>query len=135
MQRYKISSEFSQVKHMATHLHAFCQSKQIGESLAGVLELILVEALNNVIEHAYKNQPGNDIEVNFSIEDQTIIMQINDYGLSIPEHLQNAEQMPDSELLPEGGWGLGLINTLSDSVSFTTNDGMNTATLSKNLSN
>lgn len=118
---------------MAEHLHAFCNEHQIDESQVGLLELILVEAINNVIEHAYANQAGNDIEVAFNIKDQNIIMHVSDQGTAVPAHLRDGDKMPDSQQLPEGGWGLGLINALADDVSFSSDEGMNTVTLTKQL--
>ncbi|CAA6815156.1 MAG: Unknown protein [uncultured Thiotrichaceae bacterium] len=118
---------------MAEHLHAFCKENKIDESHTGLLELILVEAINNVIEHAYSNEAGNDIEVEFSIENQNVIMQVTDQGTPVPVHLRDGDLMPDSLELPEGGWGLGLINALADDVTFSSKNGSNTVTLSKQL--
>lgn len=129
----KITSELSQVKIMASHLHAFCNEHHIEESQAGLCELILVETLNNVIEHAYANEAGHAIEVGFTIKDQALIIQVTDQGTAVPSHLQSGDKIPDSQQLPEGGWGLGLINALADKVIFSSRAGENTVILTKQL--
>lgn len=90
----------------------------------GQLELMMVEAVNNVIEHAYEFKAGNGVQVRVECDpDESIKMIISDQGHSIPPEQISAQTagetgFPEPESLPEGGWGLGLINMLADSFHY-----------------
>lgn len=114
-----IKSEFSEVKHAAQALHKFGEEHGLPNDLVGQLELMLVEAINNVIEHAYSNQSGHEIELTMDKSDDAIYLAIYDQGIAPPDEIQQApSDMPDEFSLPEGGWGLGLIHALADEVSY-----------------
>lgn len=129
-----IQSEFSQVKNVSDSLHQFAKTENIDEVLLGQLELILVEAVNNVIEHAYRNQAGHPIHVAFAKSAEEIIFTIKDQGIPVPDDLSaRKNDMPNEMSLPEGGWGLGLIYALASRVEFSRQDETNTLTLAKAL--
>lgn len=129
-----IHSEFSEVKKLAAALHEYCGQVDVDSTYAGQLELILVEAVNNVIEHAYENQPGHDISVEMNKQGAEFIFTIKDQGHPTPETIQHEhEGMPDERFLPEGGWGLGLINALVDQIEFDRQGETNVLMLRKKL--
>jgi serine/threonine-protein kinase RsbW len=129
-----IHSEFSEVKKLASALHEYCGQVGIDEAHVGQLELILVEAINNVIEHAYENQPGHVIVVDMNKQAENVVFTIKDQGKPTPETIQHDhEGMPDERCLPEGGWGLGLINALADQIEFDRQGETNILTLVKTL--
>jgi serine/threonine-protein kinase RsbW len=129
-----IHSEFSDVKKLATALHEYCGQVGVDTAYTGQLELILVEAVNNVIEHAYENQPGHAITVEMSKQGADFVLMIKDQGRPTPETvLHDHEGMPDEHFLPEGGWGLGLINALADQIEFDRQGDTNILTLKKAL--
>lgn len=104
------------------------------------VELSVVEAVNNVIKHAYREQPGHKIEVTLNIDRDAMIIEIRDSGLSIPEGLlENRDQSvfgfdPDKiESLPEGGMGIALIKQNMDGVSYIREPDRNIMTLSKKI--
>jgi serine/threonine-protein kinase RsbW len=80
----------------------------------GTAELVLAEALNNIVEHAYAQGPG-DIEVTIRRVQGDLDCRIVDQGLPIPGNEPPKGQLPvrDPDDLPEGGFGWFLIRTLS----------------------
>ena len=133
MMNYSIDSDLSRVRELAAVLQQFSDEEGLGDELSGPLELILVEAVNNVIEHAYENKQGLPIEAQFEASDSVVVITIKDKGLPVPKAIQESERdMPDIFALPEGGWGLGLIYALTDQVKHYTKDGMNVMELTKN---
>jgi len=80
----------------------------------GTAELVLAEALNNIVEHAYAQGPG-DIEVTIRRVQGDLDCRIIDQGLPIPGNATPQGQLPvqDPHDLPEGGFGWFLIRTLS----------------------
>lgn len=85
-------------------------------------ELVLAEALNNVVEHAYRNNPDGTIWLRCSSDPSGLVVQIKDNGVAVPD-----SRMPDQPVfpdpaavstLPEGGFGRHLIRHLADRVEY-----------------
>jgi serine/threonine-protein kinase RsbW len=82
----------------------------------GMAELVLAEALNNIVEHAYADCPGGEITLTLWQSEGEVACRITDRGTAMPD-----ETLPDGLLaphgdtadLPEGGFGWHLIRTLS----------------------
>ncbi len=92
------------------------------EELATV-ELVLAEALNNVVEHAYPvTKPGNSIKIHCSQKVTGLHFAITDQGYSMPNGQtplglpQNVEVDPFD--MPEGGFGWFLIKDLAKDVTY-----------------
>ncbi len=101
--------------------------RSLPEDGRGTAEIVLAEALNNIVEHAYARHPG-DIEITLQLCPNELICRITDTGLPMP----NA-QLPEGKLarlapsddLPEGGFGWFLIRTLSRDLRYHREDGRN----------
>lgn len=95
-------------------------------------QLVLAEALNNIVEHAYAESTG-EIEVLVTASDLGIICHIADAGRPMPDAVLPAGKvlacsMPrpvDHESLPEGGFGWPLIRALSQDLAYRRVDGRN----------
>jgi serine/threonine-protein kinase RsbW len=129
---YSIESDLSRVRELADVFKRFSIEEQLGDKLTGQLELMLVEAVNNVIEHAYEMQQGFIVNTRFEASKTEVMLTITDYGLPVPLSPIAKGKAMDVTELPEGGWGLHLIYTLADDVKHFTVDGLNTMVLTKN---
>lgn len=87
----------------------------LSDDIRGTLEIVLAEALNNVVEHAYRDGPG-PIRVCVDHLAPMLKVSVYDQGLPMPEgRLPDGELKPilEGEDLPEGGFGWFLIRTLT----------------------
>lgn len=83
-------------------------------------QIVLAEALNNIVEHAY-GQTSGEIEVTVAVTERGVQCDIVDFGLPMP-----GGQLPTGILaahgsfedLPEGGFGWHLIRTLSQDLNY-----------------
>lgn len=117
--RLSIDSRLEQVRVLSGALRGIGRELALSDDKLGQLELMMVEAVNNVIEHAYQLQAGNDIHVRVEYSPQEMHLIISDHGQTMPEELHStACEMPNPEDLPEGGWGMGLIHALADSIRY-----------------
>lgn len=95
------------------------------------LEICVVEAVNNVIIHAYGRAPGGVIEVHAQFGSTDYCIDIIDEGRAIanwePPRLEFDSE--DIEALPEGGMGLFLIHSVMDEVSYSSDQGKNKLTM------
>ena len=79
------------------------------------LKLVLAEALGNVIHYAYDGEPGHQIILSLSTDDEGLTLTIHDFG-----HPPDASryQTPDLSELREGGYDAFLIHSLMDKVCY-----------------
>lgn len=94
--------------------------RSLPEEGRGTAELVLAEALNNIVEHAYARHSG-EIEVTLALDPQGLVCRIADTGLPMPEgKLPGGELAPIDPAgdLPEGGFGWFLIRSLSQDLDY-----------------
>lgn len=93
----------------------------------GTAEIVLAEALNNIVEHAYARDEG-EIELSLHLTRAALVCRIVDHGLPMP-----GDMLPEGTLaplekctdLPEGGFGWHLIRALSRDLDYKREDGRN----------
>lgn len=94
------------------------------------VEIVLAEAINNIVEHAYAGVPEGHIDLQcYPVEAQLMIC-LQDTGQPLPQ-----DQIPPAVLaplssersdLPEGGFGWFLIQSLATAVRYERDDCHNT---------
>lgn len=86
------------------------------------IELVLAEALNNVVEHAYAERDIGLIELEVMQEGPALAFRISDEGREMPQGMVPRGAMPDLDVsleeLPEGGFGWFLIHEITDGLSY-----------------
>jgi serine/threonine-protein kinase RsbW len=87
-------------------------------------ELVIVEVLNNIVEHAYAQSSG-EIEVRLGHDGPHILVEIIDTGQPLPGLSLPLPKLPDTSDLPEGGFGWYLIRTLASDVTYRRAGGRN----------
>jgi serine/threonine-protein kinase RsbW len=86
----------------------------------GTTELVLAEALNNVVEHAYARYPGQ-IEVEVQRHLGHLRFRIADQGLPMPDGKSPKGKNPKIAAvddLPEGGFGWFLIRSFAEGLAY-----------------
>ena len=103
-----------------TQLAAMPLLASLGPEDRGTAELLLAEALNNVVEHAYARWPG-DITLHLARAGGHISVVIRDQGLPMPGNTPPQGALPRldaPESLPEGGFGWFLIRSLAKDLTY-----------------
>lgn len=86
----------------------------------GTAEIVLAEALNNVVEHAYARHAG-DIEITLRLSGSELVCKIVDTGSPMPNGALPAgvlNRLIEGATLPEGGFGWFLIRTLARDLEY-----------------
>ena len=99
----------------------------LSEDDRGTAEIVLSEALNNIVEHAYAVHQGR-IEVSVRVVRGALICTVVDQGLPMPGESLPEGRLPDVrgvEDLPEGGFGWHLIRALSSDLAYRRVNGRN----------
>ncbi len=117
-------------------INKLCSLIPLSEVESYQTELCVVEACNNVIEHAYRYQPHHELEVVVSLYLDRITFEICDRGRPLDGQPPVALEYDPNDLanLPEGGMGLFLMNSIMDKIDYRSEDGRNVLTLEKRFS-
>lgn len=100
---------------------------------AGDVELVLAEAINNIVEHAYAGVESGRIRIRVMLDRDHLVIRLRDDGRPLP-----AQQIPTARLiepsrelglLPEGGFGWFLIQSLTSAVRYDRDEGCNLLSL------
>jgi serine/threonine-protein kinase RsbW len=79
----------------------------LDEDCIGRTEIVLAEALNNVVEHAYTCSEGGQVDLRVKCAATGIDVTILDQGVPVPVHVFAKRSGPDVDVatddLPEGG--------------------------------
>lgn len=133
--KFEILSTYRKIENLNQQLKAIYKSIYIVQKDIAELEIVCVEALNNIVKHAYLEDPNQKIIVELSIVSNFWNAKLIDFG--IPRRnfdVPNLDFNPDDiDSLPESGMGLFLIHKLTDSAKYLVKDSCNEFHLEKFL--
>lgn len=103
----------------------------------GTIELVLAEALNNIVEHAYEDTQNGWIKLDCHCQADGLHVTIRDEGREMPDGAppigKRAPLPQELDAMPEGGFGWFLIRDLSRDVRYHRKDGVNTLSFRINI--
>lgn len=117
-------------------VHIFCLHLGLDEIESYHLELATVEAIHNIVNHAYKNCPDCIIKVYVKGMNDKIIFTLIDQGQPADFPLtKNCPVQPEEGIsnLPESSMGIYIINSVMDSVKYDVFENKNILTMVKYL--
>jgi len=133
---FVIDSRLENVSFIGVAVRGICNYLSLNEMNAYHIELCLVEAVTNAIQHAYQLEPGHDVEVNLLSTCNSVTLQICDKGEPTDvrgEACAFAFVPERPQAVPEHGMGLFLIHKLMDEVSYKQVGNKNILSLKKYL--
>jgi serine/threonine-protein kinase RsbW len=95
-----------------------------------LVELMICEALTNVIRHAYSPSRPGPVGLELVREQGGVVVRVRDQGRAFDPRLVKA---PDLDSPREGGMGVYLIREIADSVDYESTPGGNVLTMTKGL--
>lgn len=131
---FHIKSTTDQILAVSERIKHLCLENQICSLNSCNIRLVVVEALNNISEHAYQNDPNRDISICLSFTADFVLISISDQGITNLNGIEPKEQLyslDDPDSLPEGGFGFMIMHSLMDEISYHTRENVNTLTLKK----
>ncbi len=133
--RIAIDSRLDHVELLGRAVRTLCTTAGVGVREAAQVELALVEAVNNVIRHAYHGAPGHSVEVAFTITFERLVLEVLDDGEPMTAgRIASFEFDPqDVPNLPEGGMGLFIMHSVMEQVAFSRHEGRNRLVMSRRL--
>lgn len=135
--RLAIDASFDAVPSVGESIRGLCASEGLVASEASLVELAVVEALHNIIEHGYAGRAGR-VEVEILVHQDAIRVDIRDTAPAVDLRRVAARSADiagigaaDRTFLDERGRGLVIIRSVFDEVSFTRSESGNHLTLSR----
>ena len=108
----ELDSDPKKVADLQSRLSELCKADGLDDAITGHITTVVVEAINNIIEHGYRNELGRSIRVHWRSDNDSIHIEIRDLGQAIHAGIQDAV-MPSP--FDEHGRGRYIILKWSDS--------------------
>ncbi len=116
--QYVLHSTPEAVRETLKSLRRDLESQSFFTCPGDMWELVLAEVLNNIVEHAYAERPDGEIRFDVEFDETRLLAGFIDTGAAMPEGAlpsgSPANLDVDMHLMPEGGFGWYLIQSLSE---------------------
>ncbi len=130
----RIDSRLEHVALLGIAVRAICAAIPLGDEEAASIELCVVEAVNNAVEHAYGEQAGQPVEVQLLVDRGALRIGVRDCGRVMDwERACASADAYSADALAEGGRGLFIIRSLMDRVSYRVVQGWNELAMLKRI--
>ncbi|WP_404477609.1 ATP-binding protein [Novosphingobium sp. BL-52-GroH] len=124
-----MQADFAGVRILAEHLRLRCEAAGVDTASIFDLELAVVEAANNVIDHGFDVAGHGKIGFSLTAANGCVTAILTDCGRAVPEVFFEDGAMP--EPLSSRGRGAGIIQACVDTVSYASSGGGNRLVLTK----
>lgn len=132
----KISIGFENISEAAHKVLDFLDQNNFDEEFKMRMEICIVETLNNIVEHAYKEAQKGPVEINAEIGDDYLTIEVIDEGIARTKFEKAELKFDPNDILslPEGGMGLYLIEKIMDETEYLSKEGKNYYRMKKKIS-
>jgi serine/threonine-protein kinase RsbW len=134
IKHFVIENQIGELSSLAEKIDELAEEWKLSPGLAINLNLVIEEAVSNIIFYAFKDKQKHDIEISVSLENNRLTIKITDDGIPFNPL---AQQQPDinlpAEERPIGGLGIFLISQIMDEMKYERNKNNNILTLTKSI--
>ena len=129
-----LRNEISEINRLAMFIEELGGELNLAPDLVFNLNLVLEEAVSNVILYAYPKEEHQEIVLTAKKTDKNLIFVLKDSGKEFdPTQAPDADITLSAEERPIGGLGIFLIRQIMNQVEYQRIDGKNVLTLGKQL--
>jgi anti-sigma regulatory factor (Ser/Thr protein kinase) len=129
-----VNNKIDELTRVALFLDELGTSWGLHDSLAANLNLVIEEALTNIILYGYNDSDNHIIEILLTRGDGQISITIKDDGLEFdPTKMRDPDTTLSVEERPIGGLGIFLIKQIMDKVQYMREGKINYLILTKNI--
>lgn len=129
-----LKNEISEISKLATFIDEVGEEMSLSPELIFNLNLVLEEAVSNVILYAYPKEEHQEISLSVQKKGNSIILILTDSGMEFdPTLIPDADITLSAEERQIGGLGIFLIRQIMNKVEYQRINGQNVLRLEKNL--
>lgn len=105
---------------------AFLEPHGLDKRILYAVDLILEEAIANIIDHGYEDDHSHDIDVRLDVQNNHVFIKLEDEGIKF-----NPLSVPRINITPaaldrlEGGLGIHLVRNMMNSMAYRREDNRN----------
>ena len=129
-----LKNEIFEINKLAVFIKELGEELDLASDLVFNLNLVLEEAVSNVILYGYPKEKQQEIVLTANKSDKNLIFVLSDTGKEFdPTQAPDADVTLSAEERQIGGLGIFLFRQIMDEVKYQRIDGKNTLTLIKQL--
>lgn len=129
-----LRNDITEISRIATFIEEVGEELDLPLSLVMSLNLVLEEAVANIILYAYPAKMNDEITIHVAKKEQMLVFTITDSGIAFdPTQAEEADITLSIEERPIGGLGIYLIKKIMNEVEYQRIEGNNVFTLKKVL--
>ena len=131
--KMKLPAKIDQIESVTTALVDYLNEQGVDHSHVFKVQLALEEILANIASYAYAPADG-DMEIEYNIEEQTLVMTISDEGKPFnPLERDDPDITLSVDERPIGGLGLFIVKNTMDDVQYFREDNKNVLVIKKKI--
>ena len=129
-----LKNEISEISKLAAFIEELGEELDLIPDLVFNLNLVLEEAVSNVILYAYPKGEQQEISLSANVSDNNLVFVLTDSGKEFdPTQAPDADITLSAEERQIGGLGIFLIRQIMNQIEYQRIDGKNVLTLGKKL--
>jgi serine/threonine-protein kinase RsbW len=134
IKHFVIENQIGELSSLAEQIDDLAKQWELTPALAMNINLVIEEAVSNIIFYAFADNNNHEISISVSITNNRLTIKITDNGNSFNPLLQ---QPPDITLPAQernvGGLGIFLISQIMDKMHYARQNNQNILTLNKSI--
>lgn len=129
-----LQNDISEISKLEPFIDGIGEELELSPDVIYNLNLVLEEAVSNIVLYAYPGQTGKDIRIQAHTEGHSLLLTLTDSGIPFdPTETEAVDVTLPAEERPIGGLGIFLIKSLMNEMKYEYKDGQNILTLVKNI--
>ena len=133
IRHFVVENQIGELPSLAEKIEELAEKWGLSLKLAMNINLVIEEALTNIIFYAFTDEDQHKIKISLSLTNNRLMIQITDGGIPFNPL---AQQQPDitlpAEERPVGGLGIFLISQIMDEMHYSRQNNLNILTINKN---
>lgn len=131
----QVRNDFEELERLSEFLSAFWKSNELRQDELLDVNLALEEAFANVVMHGFEDQGEHQIDVQISVEHNTIRVTVEDEGVPFnPLNAADVDVTTPLESRSIGGLGMFMVRKLTDKLTYTREGNRNRLIMEKRIS-
>ncbi len=131
---FVIENQIGELPSLAKKIEALAEKWKLSSELTMNLNLVIEEALSNIIFYAFTDNHKHEIKISVSLANNRLIIKISDNGIPFnPLTHQQPDITLPAEKRPVGGLGILLMSQIMDEMHYTRQKNKNILTLYKSV--
>ena len=132
--KYIIENEVEELPNLAEKIEKLGESWDLSQAITMNVNLVMEEALSNIIFYAFNDKKKHEIEIYVSIKKNKLTITFKDDGVPFnPLSQQKPDINLSAEERPVGGLGIFLMSQIMDEMHYNRQKNKNILTLAKDI--